>query len=71
MYSFDIVFESYKLYCLNKSLKKTSCILQKKYNCKISRQIIKIWINNINNDTNSFYNKRISKIYNENNLIVL
>jgi len=69
MYTFDIVLESYKLYNLNKSLKKTSCILQKKYNCKITRQIIKIWINNINNDINSFYNKRITKIYNENNLI--
>ena len=60
------------IYNLNKSLKKTSCILQKKYNCKITRQIIKIQINNdiiaIKNyfeNLNKFYGVIGFKISNE------
>ena len=40
-----------------------------KYNCSISRQIIMIWIKNINNNMKIFLNKRAIKLDNDNNLI--
>ena len=48
MYSLDIVFDSYKLYNEIKSYRKSASILKTKYNCSITRQIIMIWIKNIN-----------------------
>ena len=69
MYSLDIVFDSYKLYNDNKSYRKTAYILKTKYNCSISRQIIMIWIKNINNNMKIFLNKRAMKLDNNNNLI--
>jgi transposase len=69
MYSLDIVFDSYKVYNDNKSYRKTASILKIKYNCIISRQIIMIWIKNINNNMKNFLNKRANKLDNDNNLI--
>jgi hypothetical protein len=69
MYSLDIVFDSYKIYNDNKSYRKTASILKVKYNCTISRQIIMIWIKNINNNMKIFLNKRAIKLDNNNNLI--
>jgi transposase len=69
MYSLDIVFDSYKIYNENKSYRKTASVLKTKYDCKISRQIIMIWIKNINNNMKIFLNKRALVLNNNDNLI--
>ena len=69
MYSLDIVFDSYKIYNDNKSYRKTAFTLKTKYDCKISRQIIMIWIKNINNNMKSFLDKRAIKLNNVDNLV--
>jgi len=69
MYTFDIVFDSYKTYNVNKSYRKTASILKDKYKCSITRQTIMNWIKNINNNMKFFLNKRASKLDNSNNII--
>jgi len=49
MYILDIIFDSYKTYNNVKSYRKTAFIIIVKYNFNISKQIIIIWIKNINN----------------------
>ena len=69
MYSIDIVFDSYKIYNENNSYRKTASVLKTKYNFNISRQIIMIWIKNINANMKRFLNKRATKLDNNHNLI--
>ncbi len=64
MYTIDIVFETYKLYGENKSYRKTATIMNQTYNFKISRQIIMIWIKNIDNNLKQFIKKRATKLEN-------
>ncbi len=69
MYTLDIVFESYKIYNEILSYRKTASTLKDKYKCSITRQIIMIWIKNINTNMKKFINKRALKLDNTNNKI--
>ena len=51
------------------SYPKTASVLKTKYNFNISRQIIMIWIKNINTNMKRFLNKRTTKLDNNHNLI--
>lgn len=64
MYTINIVFETYKLYNENKSYRKTATIMNQTHNLKISRQIIMIWIKNINDNIKEFVKKRTTKLEN-------
>ncbi len=69
MYTLDIVFESYKIYNEILSYRKTASTLKDKYKCSITRQIIMIWIKNINTNMKKIINKRALKLDNTNNKI--
>ena len=50
MYTINIVMEALSLYSSNNSYKKTSKLLQKKHNIKITRQTVMNWFNLMKTD---------------------
>ena len=63
MYSPDIVYEALLLYNKNRSFKKTSKLLQIKYNNKVTRQTIKNWYKWYNEDIDKIAKKRMNIAY--------